>query len=102
MKISPISSTNSIGSIGSINSTSGASGDSGGISFKEALKKGVGEVNKLQSESDEMSMKLASGELEDVHKAMIAMQKAKLAFEFTTQVRNKVVEAYQEIMRMQL
>jgi flagellar hook-basal body complex protein FliE len=73
-----------------------------GISFGDAVKKAIGSVNNLQSEADEMARKLATGELEDVHQAVLAMNKAKLAFDFTLAVRNKVLEAYQEIMRTQV
>ena len=73
-----------------------------GTGFKNAVKKAVAEVNRLQNQADGLAVKLATGDVEDVHEAMIAMQKAKLALEFTIQVRNKVVEAYQEIMRMQV
>lgn len=73
-----------------------------GVSFKGMLKDAVGEVNKLQHESDKLAVGLASGDVEDVHRSMIAMQKAKLALDLTIQVRNKVIEAYQEIMRMQV
>lgn len=104
MRISPISSSTSIGSIGSI-SSSGAKAEvseSGGPSFKDAVKNAIKEVNHLQNQADTAATKMATGEIEDVHQAMIAMQKAKLALEFTIQVRNKVVESYQEIMRMQV
>ena len=70
--------------------------------FSQAIKKAVGEVSNLSNEADKLAVNLASGDVEDVHKAMIAMQKAKLALDFTIQVRNKVIEAYQEIMRMQV
>jgi flagellar hook-basal body complex protein FliE len=70
--------------------------------FSQAIKKAVGEVNSLQGQADTLAVNLASGDVEDVHKAMIAMQKAKLALDFTIQVRNKVIEAYQEVMRMQV
>jgi flagellar hook-basal body complex protein FliE len=71
-------------------------------SFSQAIKKAVGEVSNLSNEADKLAVNLASGNVEDVHKAMMAMQKAKLALDFTIQVRNKVIEAYQEIMRMQV
>ena len=73
-----------------------------GVSFKELIKDTIGGVNKLQKNADELAVKLATGDVEDVHRAMIAMQKAKLALDLTIQVRNKVIEAYQEIMRMQV
>lgn len=72
------------------------------VSFKQIVKKAISEVNNLQKEADELAVKLATGDVEDVHRAMIAMQKAKLALDLTIQVRNKVIEAYQEVMRMQV
>ena len=96
-------------SIASVNETTpDARPDVGGVggdpsaTFSSAMKKAVGEVNSLQNQADKMALNLASGDIEDVHKAMIAMNKAKLALDFTIQVRNKVIEAYQEIMRMQV
>jgi flagellar hook-basal body complex protein FliE len=71
-------------------------------SFKELVKRAISEVNKLQDDADKLAIRLAAGDVEDVHRAMIAMQKAKLALDLTVQVRNKVIEAYQEIMRMQV
>lgn len=71
-------------------------------SFGATLKGAVREVNGLQVQGDKAAAKLATGNIEDVHQAMIAMQKASIAMQFTVQVRNKVVEAYQEIMRTQL
>jgi flagellar hook-basal body complex protein FliE len=74
----------------------------GGPSFEASVKNAVAEVNDLQNQADQTAIRLAAGDVEDVHEAMIAMQKAKLALDFTIQVRNKVIEAYQEIMRMQV
>ena len=98
MAISPISGSTPIVKVTESADTNGPAG----TGFKDAVKKAIGEVNKLQTEADKAAVNLASGDVEDVHKAMIAMQKAKLALDFTIQVRNKVIEAYQEIMRMQV
>lgn len=76
--------------------------EAGAPSFGQMVKNAIGEVTELQSQSAKLTTQVATGELEDVHRAMIAGQKAKLALEFTIQVRNKVIEAYQEIMRMQV
>lgn len=70
--------------------------------FSETVKKAVSEVNELQTEADQLATKLAAGDAVEIHQAMIAMQKASTALQFTVQVRNKVIEAYQEIMRMQV
>lgn len=68
--------------------------------FQELLKGYVNEVNKLQLKAEEIDRQLAAGTLENIHEATIAAEKAALALELTIEIRNKVVEAYQEIMRM--
>lgn len=73
-----------------------------GKSFSEILTEALGNVNKLQAESKEASMKLAAGQIEDISEVMIASEKASVALQLTMQVRNKVVDAYQEVMRMQV
>ena len=73
-----------------------------GPSFADALAKSIEEVNHLQKEADQAIEKLASGESQNVHGAMLAVNKADTAFRMTMQVRNKIVEAYQEVMRMQV
>ncbi len=70
--------------------------------FGDILKKSLAEVNAAQNNSDKLTGQLVTGEVQDVHEVMIASQKANLSLQMTVQVRNKVVEAYQEVMRMQL
>ena len=71
-------------------------------SFGDAIKNAVSNVNDAQQTADTIATKLAAGDAVEVHQAMIAMQKASMALQFSIQVRNKVIEAYQEIMRMQV
>lgn len=99
--INPITSLDTVGGITTIGKKKAAEG-SENVSFGAAMKSAIKEVNNLQQVADQTAVKLATGDVEDVHKAMLAMNKAKLAFDFTLQVRNKVVDAYQEIMRMQV
>jgi flagellar hook-basal body complex protein FliE len=73
-----------------------------GESFENVLSKALEPVNNLQLQSAELDSQLAQGKLEYVHQAMVMAQKASLALDMTMQIRNKVVEAYQEIMRTQL
>ncbi|WP_421384581.1 flagellar hook-basal body complex protein FliE [Bacillus salacetis] len=68
--------------------------------FADFLKKSIEEVNTSQKESDMLTEKLARGGNVDLHQVMIASQKASITLQTTMEVRNKVVEAYQEIMRM--
>ena len=70
--------------------------------FAEFLSSALGEVNQLQLDSKEATLKLATGQIEDVAEVMIASEKAAIALQMTMQVRNKAVEAYQEVMRMQV
>jgi flagellar hook-basal body complex protein FliE len=73
-----------------------------GAGFGEILKDAISTVNELQKQSDQEIQKLMTGESQDLHTTVIAMQKADLSFQMMMQVRNKIVQAYQEIMRMQV
>ena len=70
-------------------------------SFGDYLNNAISQVNDLQQQSVVSGEKLATGEADDLHQVMIATEKADLAFQLTVQIRNKVLDAYQEIMRMQ-
>jgi flagellar hook-basal body complex protein FliE len=70
--------------------------DGAGKFFKEL----VGKVNDLSQQSDQAIQKLATGENRNLHETMIAVEKASVSFLFMSQVRNKALEAYQEVMRM--
>ena len=76
--------------------------DSGGPNFGEVLKDAISTVNELQKQSSQEIQKLMTGESQDLHTTLIAVQKADLSFQMMMQVRNKIVQAYQEIMRMQV
>jgi len=76
--------------------------EEGSQSFTEMLEAAVQDVNKLQKTAQQKNIDLAAGRVEDISEVMIAAEKANIALQLTAQVRNKVVEAYQEIMRMQM
>lgn len=69
-------------------------------SFLNLIKDAISSVNEAQKVSDKMSIEIASGKSENLHEAMLAATKAELGFNLMVQIRNKVLEAYQEIMRM--
>ncbi|MBS4021294.1 MAG: flagellar hook-basal body complex protein FliE [Dethiobacter sp.] len=69
--------------------------------FAEALFNAVKDVNHLQLKADELTEKMVLGQIDDVHQVMLAAEKAKLALQLTVQIRNKLVEAYQEVSKMQ-
>ena len=71
-------------------------------SFSSFLKESINDVNKLQHQANQASQDLALGKVDNVHEVMISAQKAKLSIDLTTKVSNKVVGAYQKIMRMQV
>ena len=71
-------------------------------SFGEFLSDSLKEVNTLKKQSEVANMKSAAGQVEDISEVVIAGEKASIAVQLTMQVRNKMVEAYQEIMRMQV
>ncbi len=71
-------------------------------SFATFLKDSINSVNEAQIQSDELTNKMANGENVDLHTVMIASQKASISLSATLEIRNKVVEAYQEIMRMNI
>ena len=68
--------------------------------FANSLKDAISKVNDQQIQSDTMTEKLINGGNVDLHEVMIASQKASITLNATMEVRNKVIEAYQEIMRM--
>ena len=77
-------------------------GQKGGTGFKETFSNYVNEVNDLQVKAGESIENFAVGKVENVHEVMIAMSKAEVSFKFMMETRNKLVDAYKEIMRMQV
>src|SRR5438128_2095779 len=80
----------------------GAAPVAGQGSFADALKKGVESVNKDLIQADKVSTEFMTGGKHDIHEVMIALEKADLSFRYMAQVRNKVLDAYAEVMRMQV
>lgn len=78
--------------------TSGAK-DNG---FADVLKDSIDKVNAIQTEADQAIKGLATGQVNNIHDTMIAIEKANLSFNMMVQVRNKLVQAYEEIMRTQV
>lgn len=71
-------------------------------SFGQYLKDALDSANDAQIKADEETAKLISGESEDLHQALIAAEEARIQMELVMQVRNKLMESYQEITRMQI
>jgi flagellar hook-basal body complex protein FliE len=78
-------------------SSSPGSADSG---FLDTLRTAVDQANQVQSEADTQVASMLNGNGQDVHSAMIAVEKANLTFELMVQVRNKIISAYQEVSKI--
>jgi flagellar hook-basal body complex protein FliE len=85
-----------------IPSTNPAQLPTGEESFKGEVSRFINEVNDSMLQAQDASLKLARGESKNVHEALISMEKSNIALQFTAQVRNRALEAYQEIMRLQM
>lgn len=71
-------------------------------SFASVLQNAIDQVNTSQNDADTMTQKLINGQNVDLSQVMIAQQKANITLQTAVEVRNKVIDAYQEIMRMQV
>lgn len=79
-----------------------APGAAGEGKFANVLQDSISEVNKLQQKADASITALATTGEASLHETMIAMEEASVSFKLMMQVRNKIVEAYQEVMRIQV
>ncbi len=84
-----------IGTIGSASPTSGKS-------FAETLQEAVSNVNEMQLKAEKGAQDLATGRTDNVADVMIMTEKADIALKLMMQVRNKIIDAYQEVMKMQV
>jgi flagellar hook-basal body complex protein FliE len=78
-----------------------AEGSAGSTPFADLLTDSIGQVNQLEAQAHSAVSGLMTGSGVDVHQAMIATQKASMSFELALAVRNKAVQAYQQVMSMQ-
>ncbi|KXZ39763.1 flagellar hook-basal body complex protein FliE [Alkalithermobacter thermoalcaliphilus JW-YL-7 = DSM 7308] len=72
------------------------------ISFGDFLKNSLYKVSAMEKQADKLNEKFITGEIENIHDLTIATQKADIAIQAFVEVKNKVIEAYKEIMRMQI
>jgi flagellar hook-basal body complex protein FliE len=68
--------------------------------FLDTLRTAVDQVGQIQSQADAQVASMLNGNGQDVHSAMIAVEKANLTFELMVQVRNKIISAYQEVSKI--
>ena len=70
-----------------------------GVTFNETLKRYINDANDLQIKADRDIQRMIAGEEIDAHEVMTAVEKANMSFEMVMEIRNKMLEAYREIMR---
>lgn len=99
MQVSDINSLTKISSLPKITDNNTKTGTT---DFSNILNEAIDKVNTLQLESEALTNSFLSGETDNIHNVMIASSKANLALQMTIQVRNKVMDAYNEIMNMQI
>lgn len=79
-----------------------ATGPTAGPSFKDALMKQLDQVNRLQQDAEIAIEDVVSGKRDDVDQVLIAKQKADIAFQMLLQVRNQMMDAYEEIKQIRV
>ncbi|WP_285114838.1 flagellar hook-basal body complex protein FliE [Leifsonia sp. fls2-241-R2A-40a] len=100
MPIPAIGAISGIGATGGVTATQ-ATGATGGASFGNALTGAIDNLQQLQGTSDKLAIQAVTGNLDDIHDATIASTRAQVTLELVAGVRNKAVDAFNEIMRMQ-
>ena len=96
--------------IGGIGGVGGAGKAAGGVPqapdsvtpFKDMLENSIQRVNEMQQAAEKAKIGLATGGTENIGEAMAQVRKAELAFQQLVEIRNKLVDSYQELMRMQI
>ena len=76
-------------------------GQTEATAFQDTLKTYIRQVDKELKQADDLQLEFAVGRRHDLHEVMIATEKAGISFRFLVQIRDKLLEAYQEVMRMQ-
>lgn len=85
-----------------LGNVSGSNQPQGAKSFADTLNEAINSVNEMQRTSDKKMQDLATGRTDNIADVMIASEKADIALKLMVQVRNKIIDAYQEVMKMQV
>ncbi|CDF58022.1 flagellar hook-basal body complex protein FliE [Thermobrachium celere] len=72
------------------------------IDFSKIVKEKIDQLNEKQVEAENKTIELIKGDAKDIHEVMLSVEEARLSLELAIQIRNKLVEAFQELNRMQL
>ena len=85
-----------------ISSESSKTSQKGGMSFETAIKDALKDVSNVQNDAEKAINDFSKGDVKDINTVVVAMEKADLSLQTMLQVRNKLLNAYDEIMRMQV
>jgi flagellar hook-basal body complex protein FliE len=96
--LGPLQGPGEIGKVGGVRQPD----KSGAPSFADTFKGFLKDVNDMQIKADQSIQKMAAGEITDVHQVMTTVEEAGVAFNMMMEIRNKVMDAYQEVLRMRL
>ena len=102
--VNPITGPGGLEPIGPVTGGKPADGieSAGGKDFKEILLNSLDEVNRLQQEADNRTQELLSGKTDNVADVFAAVNKAEIAFDLLMEIRNKLLDAYQEIKQIRI
>ncbi len=79
-----------------------ATGDAQSSGFMDTLQHAISKANNIQLEANQATEALMTGQTQNIHQTMVALQEADVSFQLMMQIRNKLVSAYEEIQRMQI
>ena len=98
----PIGPISGIGQVAGAAASTPKSGSAGGTDFGGALENAVGKLDAMQQQADTAAQSLATGTATDVSSVVSEVERASLALQLAVQIRNKAVDAYNELFRMQV
>ena len=98
----PVAHAAAAAALGPAQAADGAAGAPATGKFAEVLMNGLNHLNDSQVEAGQLVQSLLAGQGPEVHTVMLAVEQASLAIEFAVQVRNKIMDAYTEVMHMQV
>jgi flagellar hook-basal body complex protein FliE len=100
MAITPIDQLSSISNLGNLGKTTQATDTTNGLPFQSLFEDAVNNVKTTDSDLNQELYKLSTGQSDDLHNLTIASQKATLSVQLLVQLRDKALDAYNEVMRM--
>ena len=102
MAVPPVQSVSTLPGVGGLAGPAPAPGSAGGTGFAGIVGAQLENVQALEQDAAAQSRAVATGTSNDLAAALVSVERADLALQLTTQLRNKAVEAYQEVLRMQV